>query len=957
MSETDRLLPAPWGTRIDRDTEIEFTFEGKTYRGFAGDTIASALARNGVRTLSRSFKYHRPRGILTLAGVDGNTMVQAGPVPNLRADVTPITPGLQVLGQNYVGSFRRDAARAFDYLGSFLPVGFYYKTFFRPQGAWKVWEPIIRRMAGLGRIDTGHRNSTYDRRRVFTDVVVIGAGPAGIAAARAARNEGVSVVLIERESAIGGSRCFRRLDGNAPEVNPGDLHDVEILVGTTCTGWFESNHLTAVSDSGCIDLFPNAVVLATGELDQPAVFRNNDLPGIMLRSAVQRLLRHYAVGCGQRAIVFAADDSGYEIAIDLIDSGTEVLAIIDPRPHSRTLPAQLDGVKVLTGYAIKEAIAGRSGAVAGVRVARIDGAGEVAPNAHEVRCDLVVVSAGSVPQAQLACHVGAHLRYDSTRGTLALEVPSDLPGAFFAGGVRGPGSLASVEAQGTASGRAAAAYVRGGSFGGSEENDVGAASAPAVGPTRFPHPRGRDFIDFDEDIQVKDIRRSVAEGYADLNLVKRYTTAVMGPSQGKQSALNSMLVAREAAGQSAEGSSLTTQRPPFFPEPIKLIAGRAFDPVRRSPMHSDHLAAGAQMMESGHWLRPAWYGTDRELAIGEEVRSVRTAVGMIDVSTLGKIEVTGVDAAEFLNRIYTFAYKKQKLGTTRYLLATDEVGTIIDDGVSCRRSETSFYVTATTSGVGALYRSMLRWNAMWRLDVTVTNVTSAFAAISVAGPKSRELMQAIDSDIDLSPESFPYLAYREGTLTYVPVRLLRVGFVGELGYEIHLPAEYGASLWESLLNAGRELGIRPFGVEAQRVLRLEKGHIIVGQDTDGLTNPHHANLSWAVSTKKPFFVGSYGIEAVRSRGLDRILVGFTLSLDAPVPEENTLVVDGDRIVGRVTSAARSDTCGVVLGLAYTQTASSFPGDSLTIKYPDGRTRRAEVSSTPFYDSDLKRQAM
>jgi len=964
MNAGDRL-PEPFGRRLDRTRPVGFYFDDRLVEAIAGDTVASALYAAGQRTISRSFKYHRPRGVLTLAGLDGHSLVRVGDAPNQRADLIPVTPGLEVWSQNTFGTLKVDAGRVFDSLAPLLPVGFYYKTFFRPAGAWRFWEPIIRRMAGLGRVAIDGHHTVADTVHRHTDVAIIGAGPAGLAAALEAARAGARVTVIEREPELGGTATFRRLDeamntSLAELIAAVDAHpSIDVSTGTTCTGWFADHHLTLLGPDALVNLRARAVVLAAGELDQPAVFANNDLPGIVLGSAAQRLMRHYGVRPGRRAVVFGAEDRAYEIAFDLAEAGVEVATLVDSRDMHAVDPAlgeraAAHGIEVRCGQAVVHAHAARAGSVNAVDVGRFDADGRPFGPTTRIDCDTVTVSAGAIPSAQLVCHAGGRLVFDAASGDLPVSLPRPIPGAFLAGRVNGRTDLDSALADGARAGADAARHV------GRDADatvSVPATARGRLGPTLFPNPDGHDFIDFDEDLKVGDIRRAVAEGYEDLDLVKRYSTVVMGQSQGKQSALNNLKIASVAAGRDPADVALTTQRPPFFPETIRLLAGRAFDPIRRTPMHDRHVDAGAVMMPAGAWLRPAHYGVDdASAAVAREVAAVRTGVGMIDVSTLGKLDVRGPDAAEFLNRIYTFAYLKQRPGTTRYLLATDETGAIIDDGVACRIDEATFYVTATTTGVDALYRAMLRWLAMWRLDVTVTNVTGAYAAVNVAGPRARDVLAAFGTDVDLAPEAFPYLGYREGMLAgAIPARLLRVGFVGELGYEIHVPAEFGEALWTGLAEAGAEAGIVPFGVEAQRVLRLEKGHLIVGQDTDGLTIPQHAGMDWAVAAKKPFFVGKRAIEAIVARGLSRRLVGFTLPAGGPCPEENHLVIEGGAIAGRVTSVARSDAVGAIIGLAYVPPERATSGCTLTVRLGDGTLVEGTVVDTPFYDASGERQ--
>jgi sarcosine oxidase subunit alpha len=404
---------------------------------------------------------------------------------------------------------------------------------------------------------------------------------------------------------------------------------------------------------------------------------------------------------------------------------------------------------------------------------------------------------------------------------------------------------------------------------------------------------------------------------------------------------------------------VTTQRPPFQPELLEVLGGRGFQPTRLTAMHHRHLALGAQMMPAGVWLRPAYYGAEaqRPDSIVAEVRAVRENVGLIDVSTLGKLEIRGPDAAEFLNRMYTFAYAKQPVGRSRYVLMTDGTGAIADDGVACRMNEQHFYVTATTSGVDAVYRAMMRWNAEWRLNVDIANVTAAYAAVNLAGPKAREVLARLVADIDLSGEAFPYMGVREGHVAGVPARLMRVGFVGELGYEIHVPASQGEHVWDALMREGAAFGVRAFGVEAQRVLRLEKGHIIIGQDTDGLTFPQEAEMGWAIAATKPFFIGKRAIDVQAARPLTRRLVGFTLPAGISLPEECNLAVRGTEIVGRVTSIAMSPSLGKAVGLAYVAPDQVEPGTRFDIKLGTGTTIQGEVVPVPFYDPENKRQEM
>jgi sarcosine oxidase subunit alpha len=955
---TTARLPAPWGSRLRRDRPLPFRFEGRAYEGFEGDTLASALLANGVDVLSRSFKYHRPRGVLTARGLDANCYVQLGDEPNVAADRLPLAAGLAATGQNYRGSLEHDRDAWIGRMARFLPVGFYYKAFYRPKGSWQYWERYIRRKAGLGRLSPDAHHGYHDKAYLFADVAVVGGGPAGLAAAEAAALAGAEVVLVEDEPELGGGLRWQRSTGEDAARAKAEalLRDVPALprlaalTRATCTGLFADNWLAVVQGSRLLKLRAKAVVLATGCVEQPMVFRHNDLPGVMLASAARRLLRLWGVAPGTQAVVVTANPEGYEAALDLLDGGVALRAVLDLRPEPPEDAARAAllgrGVRVRDGWSVREASTAQAGSRLG---------GVVTSEGTTEPCDLLATSVGVAPLGQLACGVGARLAYDEGLASFVVEGAPE--GVHLAGAVNHRHALADVLADGARAGARAA-------------REAGFEAAEAAGETRaesrshpwpiFPHPEGKDFVDFDEDQTVQDLLNAIGDGFDDPELAKRYTTTAMGPSQGRHSALNGLRIVQQASPLGAGNiPATTTQRPPFLPESFALLAGRGFEPTRLTAMHHRHAELGAQMMPAGVWHRPAFYGppASREEAIEAEVQAVREGVGLIDVGTLGGLEVRGPDAAELLERVYTFAYKKQPVGRTRYVLACDMTGAIVDDGVACCLAEDWFYVTAATSGVDALYRGVLRWNAEWRLDVDVANVTAAHAGVNLAGPQARTVLERLPSDLDLSPEGFPYLAVREGELAGVPVRVLRVGFVGELGYEIHCPAAHGAGLWDLLLEAGREHGIRPFGVEAQRVLRLEKGHLIVGQDTDGLTFPHEAGMEWAVSDRKPFFVGQRAIRVQAGRPLTRKLVGFSLPPDGPVPPECCLVIREGAIAGRVTSAARSRACGAVVGLAYVHPDDAAPGGRFTVKLEDGGTVEPTVAALPFYDPENRRQEL
>ena len=970
MSGAPNRLPAPAGLLVDRDRPVGFRFEGRAYQGFAGDTIASALAANGVKVLSRSFKYHRPRGILTMAGQDANTLVQLEHEPNVLADRHAISEGLEVRAQNVAGSLKRDWGALMGLIGGFLPVGFYYRAFFRPRGIFeKLWEPIIRRSAGLGRVNLKAPHGYYDKAYGFYDVAVVGGGPAGLEAALAAASAGAKVLLVEENPVLGGALTYARfdLDGERTEALRADLvarvesePNIEVMTEALCNAWFADNWLPVIRGNRLYKVRAREVILAAGSLEQPAQFRNNDLPGVMMGSAAQRLIRLYGVRPGKRAVVLTGNRFGYEVALDLMEAGVEIAAVVDQRaapPPDPALAAVLErGLRVLSGHTVVEATpeAGNRG-VTGAVVDSILDEGRTAGQPERVGCDTIVMSVGFTPTYQLALQAGARLDYDDEGAIFSITgTPAHL---HLAGSMNGRYELEAVRADGRLAGWHAAQGLGLDAGAAPEPCQADGAGVNAPWPI-FAHPKGRDFVDFDEDLQVKDIVNAAAEGYSELELVKRFSTVGMGPSQGRHSALATARLIAKASGRTVAETGVTTARPPFAGEKLGVLAGRSFEPERVTSMHHRHLELGAQMMPAGLWWRPAYYGPveRRAQCIRAESLAVRENVGLIDVSTLGGLEVRGPDAAEFLNRIYTFAYLKQQIGRARYVLMTDEAGTIIDDGVACRFRDDHYYVTATTSGAERVYLSMLWWNAQWRLEVDISHVTAAYAAVNLAGPMAREVLAKATEDVDLSAQAFPYMGLREGHVAGIPARLIRIGFVGELGYEIHVPMSQGEALWDAVMAAGRDHDITPFGLEAQRVLRLEKGHIIIGQDTDAMTFPHEVDMAWAIAKKKPFFVGGRSIELRLRQPMKRKLVGFAIDDPAlPMPGESNIVLRAEEIVGFVTSVVRSPALDKVIGLAYAHPDDAELGKTIRIKVDSGQVVEATVASPHFYDPDNKRQ--
>ncbi len=961
-----RLAPVP-GEWIDRSRALAFQFEGQRHEGYAGDTISSALLASGTRVLGRSFKYHRPRGALSFANHDVNAIVQSGEKLNLRADVIPVREGMRLYAANTVGGLKSDRARFIDLCSPFLPVGFYYKAFYSKRW-FPRWERIFRSIAGLGRVDLAAPRVKTPKRYDFCDVLVIGAGPSGISAALAAAGAGANTVLIDENAHLGGSGLFN-LGGDAAERDTIAalvqrlrlVPNLSLRTGTTAAAYYADHWIPLIDERRMTKMRARAVIVCAGAYEQPAVFRNNDLPGVMLASAAQRLIYRYAVRPFDRVVVLAANSDAYRAALDFSAYGIEVAAIVDLRPQGEqsALAQHIVAAKipVRLGHCITEANGGRG--VSSVIVAALDKDGAPMPGMRiAIPCDGVAMSVGWMPAANLLYQAGAQMRYAQE---LEQFVPRILPpGIFAAGRVAGVYDIGNRLIDGERAGFAAAKYL---GFKALKELPPPATerqSASHPFPI-FAHERGKNFVDFDEDLVLADMLNTAQEGFDNIELFKRFSTVGMGPSQGKHSNMNAIRILARIRGEPVEAVGTTTARPFFHPVPMAMLAGRSFHAERRTALHSRHEGLGAKFMPAGNWWRPEYYSVEnrsRAQCIRDEALAVRNGVGMIDVGTLGKIEISGPGAAEFLERVYTGRFANLRPGMTRYGLMLDESGVIIDDGVIARLGDDRFYFTTTTSGSASVYRELTRLNTIWQLECGIVNVTGHLSAVNFAGPKSREVLAKLTST-DVSESAFPYLALRELEIAGIPARAMRVGFVGELGYELHIPSDLACTLWDLLMEAGRPAGIRAFGVEAQRLLRLEKGHIIVSQDTDGLTTPAEAACGWAVKMDKPFFIGQRSLKIVQQSPLRQVLTGFELPPGAQSDKvfECHLVIEKGQIAGRVTSVAWSPTLAKHIGLAMLKPELAREEGGFTIRTTDGSSVGAKVAKLPFYDSDGRRQKL
>jgi len=862
-----RLPPQP-AERIDRTEEVVFTFRRTPVRAYAGDTFGSALFAAGQRVFSRSFKYHRPRGLLCCSGSCPNCMMTVDGTPNVRVCAEPVRQGADLTPQNVLGSLEHDLLAVTDKIGGpFTPVGFYYRTMIRPRRAWPLYEKFLRNAAGLGRIDPhAERSDRYDTEHRDTEVLVIGASEAGVARATELAEQGRRVVLVDENS-------------SAPEIQ-----GVEVVAPGRALGIWEGGLVPVDAGNVLYRYRAEQIVVATGTIEQPLVFPGNDLVGVMLPEAVRRLADDWAIRPGERAVVVTTDENGREAAARLKGIGVEIGGVYDLRRER-----------------IREIVArGRKGVL---RSVELDG--------RRVDCDLLVMSGGRQPAYSLLAQAGARVEYVPESGVF---LPTEIPEG--------------VEAVGSVTGEGLAAAIPAATYNGASG-------------------KGKCFVCVCEDVTDKDLKRAIAEGFDSIELAKRYTTVTMGPCQGRLCHVPSIRVyARE--NESDPGTiGTTTARPPWGPVTLGVLAGRPHEPAQRTSIHHRHKELGARMMWTGTWRRPHSYGD-----IEAEVQAVHGAVGLIDVSTLGKLLVIGPDAAEFLERLYPNRFGDMKAGRIRYAVLNTDAGRIMDDGTIARLSDEAYYVTTTSTGAGAVVEWFEWWNAVWGMDVQIADITGALTAVNVAGPRARELMGRL-TDLDVSNEALSYLDARQGKVAGVPSLLLRIGFVGELGYELHFPSPYGEYVWDTILERGEDLGIRPFGLEPQRILRLEKMHILVGQDTDSESNVIEANMPWIVKFDKDDFVGKWALEHVRARGPREQLVGFEMEDGRVPPEGGQVVIKERRPVGRITSARWSPELRKVIGMAWVPAELAHDGAEFFVTI-DGGFDKASVRLAPFFDPEGER---
>ena len=984
------------GGRIDRGRPIRFTFDGKPLEGLAGDTLASALLANGVHLMGRSFKYHRPRGLLSAGSDEPNALVavrrdSARYVPNLRATQVELYEGLAAESQNRWPSLGFDVGATSDVLGAFIPAGFYYKTFMWPRGAWdRLYEPNIRAAAGLGRAPDEADPDRYANRYAHCDVLVVGAGPAGLAAALAAADKGARVILCDEQAEPGGSLLAEpqaAIDGRPAadwladaiatlKANP----RVTVLTRTTAFGYFAHNmlglvervtdHLAAPSEDAPRERLwqvrAREVVIAAGAHERPLVFPGNDRPGILLAGAARTFLHRYGVTPGRRAAIVATGETAYRTALDLHAAGVAIAAIVDLRPQPAGAAfeaARAAGLPIKAGWTVTGTIGGLR--LTAARVAPVSADGAVGAS-QTVHCDSLLMSGGFTPSVHLFSQSRGKLAWDADR--LAFLPSQSAEAERCAGACRGVFDLATAVKDGAAAGEAAARGLADIRPRPAVEPEEGAVIGAL--PQRPDARMGKAFVDWQNDVTVKDLKLATREGFQSIEHIKRYTTTGMATDQGKTSNINALGVVSKVLDKTVPEIGLTTFRMPYTPVTFGPLAGMArgdlFDPVRTTTIHGWAQTRGAVFEDVGLWKRARYFhriGEDMHAAVARECLAVRNACGIFDATTLGKIEVVGRDAAEFMNRMYVNAWTKLGVGRCRYGVLLREDGFITDDGVVGRLAPDRFHVTTTTGGAPRVLGMMEDYlQTEWPdLDVWLTSTTEQWAVIAVQGPRARDILAGLVEGIDISNEAMPHMSVAEGRICGAPTRLFRVSFSGELGFEVNVPADYGLGVWEAIWAAGQAHGLTAYGTETMHVLRAEKGFIIVGQETDGTVTPDDAGLSWAIAKAKKDFVGKRSLaRPAMSRPDRKQLVGLLTHDPNEVLDEGAQLVDEAgqsapmRLIGHVTSSYHSATLGRSIALAMVAGGRARMGQNLYAPMPSGDIP-VTVTSPVFYDPEGARQ--
>jgi len=993
MSNKYRL---PSGGKINRNEKISFKFNGKKFFGYKGDTLASALLANGIHLIGRSFKYHRPRGILGSGSEEPNALVQiitdkAKTDPNMRATQIEIYDGFEAKSQNCWPNVRFDVGEINSLFSSILPAGFYYKTFMWPSNLWEKYEYFIRKSAGLGKSPAERDPDVYDHSYYHCDVLIVGSGPAGISAASVAVKTGKKVLLVDERPDFGGDLISSneeniKIAGLPPSqwVNEqfrklSNYKNIKILNRTTVSSYHNYNYLIMLQNltdhlsekykknkirQRLWKVRAKKVVLATGSIERPLLFDKNDKPGIMLSSAVKKYINCHAVKCGNQVVIFTNNDSAYETAIDLYNKGVKIEAIIDIRNKSSgDLPKKcVDlGIKIYWKHTVVSSCGHIK--IKGIYIMSLSKENNVFGKKIKIVCDLLCMSGGWTPAVHLFTQSGGKLDFDNQNFCFYPKTASQ--NQISVGSCNGTFKLKNIISE---SNKKTNAFLNQ-----NIENKVSIhepnedkleniwllPSDKVLGKTK-------PFIDFQNDVTAKDIKLALREGYKSIEHVKRYTTTGMATDQGKIANMHALGIVAETTNTKIGDLGTTTFRPPYTPLTFGAIVGRNvnefFDIIRKTPIHDWHEKNNAKFEDVGQWKR-AWYypaGNEKMFdAVQRESKAARTKAGILDASTLGKIDIQGADASEFLNRVYTNAWSKLAIGKCRYGLMLNDDGMVYDDGVTTRLDENHYIMTTTTGGAATVMGKLEDYlQTEWpELKVYLTSVTDHFGTISVCGPYSKKILEKITNSIDYSDASFPHMSFKEGLIDGIKCRVMRISFTGELSYEINIQANYARSVWEKCMEAGKEFGITPYGTESMHLLRAEKGFIIVGQETDGTITPIDLQMDWIVSKKKHDFIGKRSLYRSDTIREDRKhYVGLLTKNPNEILEEGAQIVAEVKnkppmnMIGHVTSSYYSPNLNKSIALAVVKNGKKLKGKKLYVPMPN-KTIEVTVSDPIFLDKE------
>ena len=1003
---TEQAYRLDQGGKLDRSKTIRFWFNDTAYEGYRGDTLASALLANGVQLVGRSFKYHRPRGVYSAGSEEPNALVQleSGPhtEPNRRATEVELYEGLRATSQNCWPSVNFDIGAINSVLAPFFPAGFYYKTFMWPASLWMTYEKFIRKAAGLGKSPEEIDPDFYDKTFAHCDVLVIGGGPAGIQAAYAAGKSGARVMLVEEKCDFGGSLLNEptEINGNESpqwiEERLSELRsmpEVTLLNRTTLTGYYDYNFLIAnervgdhlgPTNSGRTvkerlwKIRAKEVVMATGAIERPMVFADSDRPGVMLASAVSSYINRFGVLPGKNIVFFTNNDSAYSSALAAKNAGATVQVIdIRHKPEGDLISQATDAGIVITTNSSITAVGYSKGRIKSVDTMQLSNNGDdVVGSAQTIECDLVGVSGGWNPTVHLFSQSKGKLKYLEDKFCFVPDQTSINNSVVVAGACRASYKLSDCLNEGFEAGCSAAQKA-----GFSTDNlapdsvcddpEMGAIRPLWVLPCDHPVGKGKKkhFHELHNDATVADIALAAREGFISVEHLKRYTTTGMGTDQGKTSNLNAMTVMSEIQGKTVPEVGTTTFRPPYTPLSFGSIVGHdrrdLFLQKRKTPMHPWHEKNNAVFEDVGDWKRAFYYpkvGEDMHAAVQRECLETRNKCGLLDASTLGKIDLQGKHAVDLLNMLYTNAWSQLAVGRCRYGLMLNENGMIIDDGVTTRIAENHYHMTTTTGGAARVMGWIEEWlQTEWPdKEVYATSVTEQWAVASLNGPNARKVLEKL-TDLALDSDTFPFMSMKTATVAGIPARIYRISFTGELSFEINVPARYGLALWQAIMQAGDEFGITPYGTEAMHVLRAEKGFIIVGQDSDSTMTPMDMGMDWIVSKKKEDFVGKRSFSRTDTARPDRKqLVGLLTDNPKFVLPEGAHVVKELKsappmeMLGHVTSSYMSPNVGRSIAMAMIKDGFNRKGQTLHVPAMDGSSQTVKVTDPIFFDTQGER---